>query len=525
MSANDEKSLRSYSKSLSKHLKNPGVSVKLPDLAYTLSDRRSRHFHRAYVIAQSTRLDEAAFVFGKKDINSPRVGFVFTGQGAQWSQMGKGLVDTFPQAKVTLRHLDDVLKALPSPPRWSLLGKSADPSPITRSSNHLTMVDELVQPRRPEVLRLPEFSQPLVTALQLVLLSVLESWGIQPQAVVGHSSGEIAAACAAGLITKEEAIKIAYFRGQAASECNDDSKPAVGMLAVGLGADQVQEYLVDSEHRVQIACYNSPSSVTLSGDLLELEKTKSRLTSDGHFARMLQVNLAYHSSYMAGIGERYAELLAENCEAPHKGNNTTTMFSSVSGRKQDQKCDAHYWVSNAINPVRFEQADLAMVSEPDAANFLIEIGPSGALAGPISQIKTLMPSPGANIQYHAASSRGKEAVKALFEVAGRLFISGGSLDVAKANKEEPDHEEPSPHVLIDLPNYIWNHSVKYWHESESSKDWRFRQFPHHDLLGSKLLGTSWHAPSWRKKLRVEDLPWLKDHRVSLSREDHRVAAR
>lgn len=95
----------------------------MPDLAYTLSDRRSRHFHRAYVIAQSASLDESAFVFGKRNIDCPRLGFVFTGQGAQWSQMGKGLVETFPLAKMTLKHLDDVLKALPSPPPWSLLGK------------------------------------------------------------------------------------------------------------------------------------------------------------------------------------------------------------------------------------------------------------------------------------------------------------------------------------------------------------------------------------------------------------------
>lgn len=122
-SANDENSLREYCRALSKHLTNLGVNIKLPDLAYTLSERRSRHFHRGYIIAQSASLNEAAFVSGKKNIDRPRLGFVFTGQGAQWSQMGKGLVDTFPLAKVTLKHLDDVLKALPSPPSWSLLGK------------------------------------------------------------------------------------------------------------------------------------------------------------------------------------------------------------------------------------------------------------------------------------------------------------------------------------------------------------------------------------------------------------------
>jgi len=108
---------------VSDHLINPSVSVKLPDLAYTLSERRSRHFHRAYVVSQSTDLDEGAFVFGKKNTDSPRIGFVFTGQGAQWPQMGKAIIETFPIAKTLIRHLDDVLQKLPTPPAWSLLSK------------------------------------------------------------------------------------------------------------------------------------------------------------------------------------------------------------------------------------------------------------------------------------------------------------------------------------------------------------------------------------------------------------------
>ncbi len=376
------------------------------------------------------------------------------------------------------------------------------------------MPDELVEPRRPETLRQPEFSQPLVTALQLVILAILDDWNVKPQSVVGHSSGEIAAAFTAGYLTREEAIKIAYFRGQAATECKDKSKPAVGMLAVGLGSEDVHRYIIGSEDTVQIACYNSPSSVTLAGDLLELEKVKSRLDQDHHFARLLQVNLAYHSRYMADIGKRYKELLIQNCESPLQGNGNTFFYSSVTGSLLDQECDADYWMSNAINPVQFEQATKQMVSGANAPDFLIELGPSGALAGPIAQIKKSLPSQGAHIQYFAASTRGKDAVKALFDVAGRLFIAGGAISLAKVNTHDPNLTEPGPSVIVDLPNYSWNHSTKYWHESESSKDWRFRQFPHHDLLGSKVLGTTWHSPCWKKILRVEDLPWLKDHKVS-----------
>ena len=214
-SANDKSSLQAYCKKIRQYLMNPSVKVTLPDLAYTLAVRRTHHFNRGYIVAQTTALDEAAFVFQKKSTETPRVGFVFTGQGAQWSQMGKSLVENFPQASLLLRHFDDVLQSIPNPPSWSLL-------------------KELIEPRSPELLRSPEFSQPLVTALQLVIMAILEDWNVSPQAVVGHSSGELAAACAAGYLSKEDALKAAFYRGQAAKHCKV-APTLVGMLAVGLG--------------------------------------------------------------------------------------------------------------------------------------------------------------------------------------------------------------------------------------------------------------------------------------------------
>lgn len=97
--------------------------LKLPDLSYTLSERRSRLFHRAYIVTNKINLDEGAFIFGKKSTNPPNIGFVFTGQGAQWPQMGKGIIETFPVAKSLIQHLDGVLQALPNAPSWTLLSR------------------------------------------------------------------------------------------------------------------------------------------------------------------------------------------------------------------------------------------------------------------------------------------------------------------------------------------------------------------------------------------------------------------
>lgn len=378
---------------------------------------------------------------------------------------------------------------------------------VILSSNIIT--DELTESREVEQLRTPEFSQPLVTALQLAILAILETWGVSPKSVVGHSSGEIAGAYAAGLLTAEEAIKIAYFRGQACTTSQD--KVELGMLAAGLGAEQVRGYLNEQSQLVQIACYNSPNSVTLSGNRSELEKIKDCLVNDGHFARMLQVNFAYHSKYIADPATSYHEMLLQNCGPSVPGKQDVRMFSSVTGKLLDQNCGVDYWKTNMTSPVRFDEAVKEMVAGRDGADFLIEIGPSGALAGPIAQIKKALGDKGLNIQYCTAFTRGKDAIKSLFDVAGKLFVAGSSIALSKVNQAQCTG---SPSVIVDLPNYMWNHSTKYWHESEASKDWRFRKFPHHDLLGSKILGTSWNAPSWKKTLRVENLHWLRDHKVS-----------
>jgi acyl transferase domain-containing protein len=121
LSANDESSLRAHVKALKNHLTNPNVKVPLLDLSHTLAERRTQHFHRGYLVTQTAAVDETSLVVGKKASNEPRVGFIFTGQGAQWPQMGKAIVDTFPRAREILDHLDSVLQASVVAPSWSLL--------------------------------------------------------------------------------------------------------------------------------------------------------------------------------------------------------------------------------------------------------------------------------------------------------------------------------------------------------------------------------------------------------------------
>ncbi|KAK7910829.1 beta-ketoacyl synthase domain-containing protein [Apiospora marii] len=493
LSANDKDALETNVRTLANHLGDPAVGVKLGDVAYTLSERRTHHFHRGFVIADSLDISPDSMILGKKKAQPPRVAFIFTGQGAQWSQMGRDLIESFPLAKATIQKLDAALQTLPQPPQWSL-------------------IDELCEVRGGAVLRLPEFSQPLVTALQIAQLAVLSDWGISAARVLGHSSGEIAAAVAAGLVRPEEAIKIAYLRGLAAKFHQPDQP--LGMLAVGVSAEAVAPYL-ETEPTVQIACFNSPTSLTLSGQQPDLVRVCDRLKADGHFARMLQVNLAYHSEHIRGIAEDYHGLLKEQVPtAPGgAGKEKVTMFSSVTGKPISEAYDAlgpDYWRQNMVSPVKFAQAASNMLAGPESSEFLIEIGPSGALAGPVAQVIKAAPS-ARNTQYVAAAKRGADALLALYETAGKLWANSGVVDLAKVNGYDAGQE--APNLVVDLPNYQWNHTRRYWRESLSASEFLQRPFLSHDLLGSKILSVPWHNPTFYQVLELSDVPWLRDHKI------------
>ncbi|KAL5382066.1 hypothetical protein DPSP01_006743 [Paraphaeosphaeria sporulosa] len=494
-SANDQSSLDEYIKRFSSHLQNPLVSLDLGDLAYTLSERRSRHYQGAVAITRANlqHINTDTLIRGKRTSTAPRVAFVFTGQGAQWPTMGADLIRDFPLARSTVEYLDSVLQSLPSPPSWSL-------------------VDELTAKRSVEALRQPEFSQPLVTALQIALLRVLEDWGISPEAVVGHSSGEIAAAYAAGLLSDSDAIKVAYYRGQSSKKT--ESGEAVGMLAVGIDEAALAGYLEAKANKIQIACYNSPSSLTLSGLVSELEELRDRIQADGHFARLLLVDLAYHSDYMSELAEVYEGMLHEDglfqkAATPRpKTRKPVAMFSSVTSAVVDPdiKLDAAYWKKNMVSPVRFSSATAQLLKQT-SADFLIELGPSNALAGPIAQIKKGLDKDG---QYTSALKRGADSTMPMYEAAAKLFLAGDQqVSLAKVNRVSPQTSK----VIVDLPNYVWNHSTRYWHETRASKEWRFKKFINHDLLGSKISSVGWNAPIFKANIKLAHLPWLRDHRL------------
>ena len=369
------------------------------------------------------------------------------------------------------------------------------------------MTDELCKPESESRLGEAEFSQPCCTAVQLALVDMLSHWGLQPQSVVGHSSGEIAGAYASGAISADDAIRIAYYRGLVAKELVVMSETITskgGMAAIGLGRKEITPFLKPG---VMIACENSPNSVTLSGDLDVLLKVMEsiKLAHPDTLARQLRVECAYHSHHMKRVASRYTAML-EGIKYQHPA---VPFYSSVTAGllKESTPLDAAYWTQNLTSPVLFSQAVSQMVKEnksPGSPHSLfLEVGPHPALAAPLRQI--FRANNLSNVHYSQTFVRNQSASASLLATAGTLFQQGIPLDFTKI--------VTTGRVLVDLPTYPWQRSGTYWSESRISKAWRFREHAHHDILGSQVGEVGGAHPTWRNLLSLDDVPWVRDHKV------------
>ena len=286
------------------------------------------------------------------------------------------------------------------------------------------------------------------------------------------------------------------------------------MLAAGVGEDDMRQYIERvTVGRVGVACINSPSSVTVSGDAAGIDELCTMLTSDRIFARKLKIGVAYHSHHMQSIAKDYLESLQHISTTKPTSNNNIRMFSSLTGRLIDSEdLGPQYWVDNMTSSVKFSQATRSLVdfstskrqrrgTEKPFVDCLIEIGPHAALKGPLKQIINTDDGKASTMTYCAVLERGSDAITTALTIVGQLFCQGYNVNIAKANNVQPVAH------LVDLPPFPWNRSYRYWHEGRISTDFRFRTQPRHDLLGAPTIDHNPYEPRWRNFLRVNENPW------------------
>lgn len=374
------------------------------------------------------------------------------------------------------------------------------------------------------------YSQPICTALQVALVDLMAHWGIKPTSVVGHSSGEIAAAYCKGCITRESAWALSYHRGRLSQTMKTlDPSMEGSMMAAGVGVEKIEPYIDQvTDGQVSIACINSPTNVTISGDTAGIDQLKKMLDADGVFARKLKVTIAYHSKHMLMISHAYLRSIRDLQVS--SGDTAVAMFSSVTGQVIDfEDLGAQYWVNNMVNPVRFSQAVQSLVDHSpnlrkvrrenqSSVDMLVEVGPHAALQGPLKQI---LGTKEASVSYTSLLLRGEDANISGLTAVGRLFAQGYPIDIPKINDPRGGSGSELPAALVDLPPYPWNRSARYWFESDLAHSYRFRKHPRHDLFGALTPDSSAAQPRWRNFLRLSENPWMEDHRVSINSERNR----
>ncbi|KAI0397195.1 beta-ketoacyl synthase domain-containing protein [Xylariaceae sp. FL0594] len=512
ISAASMKSLREVIKSYRNYLANNDVTVAelslhqflrctgLPyRVAFTATTMAGVVAHLDSLLSRNDSAIPADATIRLLPTNAPlRILGIFTGQGAQWPMMSKTLLQRSAAYRDSIRRLDNVLKTCPYPCSWTL--------------------EQLIMEVEDEsVINEASVSQPLCTALQIALVDFLRSINVVFHTVIGHSSGEIAAAYASGRLTASDAIIIAYYRGIVAAGAKGKGRKG-GMLATNMTEEAAQDFCNDPEFkdRICVAACNSPSSVTLSGDLDAITRAHEKITERNGFSRILKVDTAYHSHHMEGPARIYTEMMKGFCVSPVPQDNGTVWISSVEGRPRmdAQDLEYQYWADNMVRKVQFrgavEFALSRMESTGDANKYdcAIEVGPNSTLRGPFAQTAK---SVGDEIFYTAPLKRFEDSEHAVCDFITALWANLGVAEIdLPAYLQQSTTEDVAKRQLYDLPRYPFEKTA-HWRESRLSRQYHFRTSPPHELLGVRAREDNAYELKWRNILKLDKVPWLEHH--------------
>jgi len=358
---------------------------------------------------------------------------------------------------------------------------------IMRSFSPLSLAQELTADEEHSRLQETSVVQPCLLAIQVGLCALWKSWGVEPDAVAGHSTGEIAAAYVAGILSLEDALRVMYHRGRSMER--DSSKGR--MLAATLTESEAGSLLAELGSRVALAAVNSPSSVTFSGDAEPLERLQQLLEQRQVYCKPLKVNYAFHGSHMDPVRDDLLSSLKEL--RPRRASRL--MVSTVTGKPIDGlSFDVEHVWRNVRESVRFSDAVFTLIDE--GCQMFVEVGPHPVLSAYVLECLSLRKYNGVVVP---SVRRDQDEQVQMLSSAGSLYTHGYPIAF----------ETLSPGgSFVKLPLYPWQHQ-SYWHESESVRISRLG-IQAHPLLGRRLAAPD---PSWRVEFQRTSHSYLYDHRV------------
>jgi acyl transferase domain-containing protein/acyl carrier protein len=467
--------------------------VSLEDLCYTSGARRTHHDYRLALVCRSQEesaecldaflrgdarpgLSRGRVVPGRRD----KVVFVFSGQGQQWCGMGRELLEREPVFRTEVGRCDEAFGRLAG---WSLLQE------LARAPE-----DEGGRAR----LEQTEFAQPILFALQVGLASVWLSWGVRPEAVVGHSLGEVAAAHVAGALSLEDAVRVVFQRGRLMQRAAGGGK----MAAVELTPSEAEHAMAGHEGRLSIAAHNGPQATVISGDARALEGVMRALAGRGVYCKLLPVEYAFHSPQMEAFQDELRDALRgiepRSCAVP--------VYSTVTGQPLDGRLfDAAYWASQMREPVRFAPAVERLLAEDNCC--FVEVGAHPVLSWPLRQCLRQGVKSGTA---HASLRRGEGAHAVMLGTLGALYCLGHEVSW--------DGLYPNRGRSVRFPLYPWQRERLWW-DAEAEAEQTQRPAPGGEASGHPLLGSRFSPARpigqhfWQTRLDPEALPYLQDHRI------------
>jgi acyl transferase domain-containing protein/acyl-CoA synthetase (AMP-forming)/AMP-acid ligase II/acyl carrier protein len=493
ISAHDPEALRSlalaYQQFLTSAESNESVSLK--SICQMASVRRPHHDHRLACVARSPqemveRLESSINGRIREQTRNrlsagrrPKVVFVFSGYGAQWWGMGRELLKQEPKFREALVQCDELLREYVE---WSLLEEMMAGKDVSR----LTGSDV-------------EITQIALFGLQIGLAALWRSWGIEPDAVVGHSLGEVAAAHVAGILTLPDAVRVIFHRSHIMQQKLEQEAPGA-MAAVELAIEDAEKLLAGYEDRLSVAVHNAPRSVVLAGEAVALEQILQSLREQGVGVRVLSTPGGGHSPQAEGARKELEQALTTlQPKVP-----SISIFSTVTGLSNEWPAfDAAYWGRNVRERVRFSEAIARLAQE--GHDMFLELSPQPILSAAITQC----------LSHHKYSGnvlpslrRKRDHRTTMLGSLGQLYSGGYPVDWTRIYPERSQH--------VRLPVYTWQRQ-RYWIEdqkAESGRAWRRTGVPVHPLLERHIASSvNKGTHFWEMDLGTGMFSGLGTHRI------------
>ncbi|CAE6820444.1 L-threonine 3-dehydrogenase [Paraburkholderia aspalathi] len=411
---------------------------------------------------------DAALVQGETPGDDTRLALVFSGNGSQWAGMGKQLLEQEPVFRAALDELDAL---------W-------------RADGSASLVGVLREGVSAATLEATEHAQPLLFAIQVGAVRVIEARGVGYDVCLGHSVGEVAAAWASGALTLAQAVRVIKIRSRAQARTRGTGR----MAAAGLGEAAMRALMAQLgvDTAVEVAGVNSPHAVTLAGPLGALQVLEAAVKESGRFFQMLDLDYAFHSRQMDPIEPSVLQGLADL--VPNAASRS--FVSTVTGTElAGNELDAQYWWRNIREPVRFGDA-VAQVAQTGVRLFL-EVGPHSILRTYVTQTLDDARITGRSLP---TLKRNHDSAQMLHHAIYAMLANGARVDVERFAPTS---------ARVALPSYPWQHE-RYWLGPTAEAYNLVNRRREHPLLGYRLRE---HALAWENQLDPAGLPMLADHVV------------